>query len=114
MIKTVDISLSPAEAADENLVAERAMQSSGYKKERITSVKLLKRSIDARGRNPIVRLRLDVYVDEVYQPEPRYLDQVKKRNTFSKKVIIVGAGTAETGHPADCSGAGQRCAGSSS
>lgn len=94
MIKTVDITLSPKEAADEAIVADRAMQSSGHKKEKITSVKLLKRSIDARGRKPVVRLRLNVYIDEVYTSEPRYIDTIPKKTAFAKKVLIVGAGPA--------------------
>ena len=85
MIKTVDITLSPSEAADENLVTERAMQASGAKKVNITSVKLLKRSVDARGRHPVVRLRLEVFVDETYAPEPRYLDRIKKGKRLLKK-----------------------------
>ncbi|MFT4668115.1 MAG: putative FAD-dependent dehydrogenase [Polaribacter sp.] len=94
MIKTVDINLSPTEATNEELVTERAMQASGAKKENITSVKLLKRSVDARGRKPIVRLRLNVFIEEVYSPEARYLDQLKEGATFTKKVIVVGAGPA--------------------
>ncbi|MFK7807544.1 MAG: NAD(P)/FAD-dependent oxidoreductase [Saprospiraceae bacterium] len=94
MIKTVDISLSPKEAVDEKLVFDRAKQASGVKQDRITSVRLLKRSIDARGRKPVVRLRLNVYIDEVYQPEPKYLDAIPHQKASAKKVIVVGAGPA--------------------
>lgn len=94
MIKTVDITLLPSEAASDELVKDRAMQASGFKKASIKAVKLLKRSIDARGRRPVVRLRLAVYQDEFPTPEPAYLERLKRGNPSTKKVIIVGAGPA--------------------
>ncbi len=94
MPKIVEITLLPAEAADEVLVRRRAIDASGYLPEEVRQVQLRKRSIDARGRRPVVRLQVAVYREELQTAEPAFLDGLKQLSASAKNAIIVGAGPA--------------------
>lgn len=85
----MEIKLLPREAADENLIRQRAIKKSRLKG--VQDVHLLRRSIDARGSQPFFRLRLAVYAGESHQPEPALLDQLQEVHD-APEVIIVGAG----------------------
>lgn len=93
MIKEIELKLLPGEAADESLVFQRAIQKAKIKPERIQSVRVLRRSIDARGSRPFFRLRVAVYEDEPYIPEPALLDRLRPVDG-RKKAIVIGAGPA--------------------
>jgi len=84
----------PAEAIDQGKIRRKAISASGYKQAEVKDVKVMKRSIDARGSRPVVRMRVDVYVNEAYQPEPAFLEGLKPLDSTAKKVIVVGAGPA--------------------
>jgi hypothetical protein len=58
------LSLLPQEAADKQKQTELASALLAVSSERITSVDVLKRSIDARSRQVRIRLSVDVYIDE--------------------------------------------------
>ena len=105
MIKEIDLKLLPREAADEALISQRAVQKAKCRPERVQSVRVLRRSIDARGGRPYFRLRVAVYEDEPYVPEPALLDRLRPVDG-RKKAIIIGAGrlfcrpgTARTRYP---------------
>lgn len=83
----------PREAVDEELVRQRAIQKSRLKARDIQSVRLLRRSVDARGQRPVVRLWVEVYAGEAYQPEPAILGAFRPVED-APPVIIVGAGPA--------------------
>ena len=89
MIKELEIKLLPAEAADEQVIWKRASQKSRLKG--INDVRVLRRSIDARGKRPFVRLRVAVYAKEEFQAEPAILSSFQPVDD-KKEVIIVGAG----------------------
>lgn len=91
MVKQVELKLLPREAADEEVVRQRAIKKSQLPPKEVTSVQLIRRSIDARGSQPVFRLRAEVYVGEAFQPEPFISDQFKMVDQ-SPEVIIVGAG----------------------
>lgn len=93
MVKQVELKLLPKEAIDEQLVKERAIKKSGIHPERVTSVQLIRRSIDARGSRPIYRIRAEVYTGESYQAEPLISKQFKMVDQ-APEVIIIGAGPA--------------------
>ncbi len=92
MIKEIELVLLPFEATDENLIQIKAATTLRLSPDKITSVKILKRSIDARGKQVVYRLKAEVYIDEKPSLEisitnyPSVADQ--------KPVIIVGAGPA--------------------
>src|SRR6185312_7315863 len=77
---------------DEAVLKKIAASSLNISPQKISALKILKRSIDARSRNVVYRIQVRVFIDEVYIPETfmvKYPD-VKA----GKPVIIVGAGPA--------------------
>ncbi len=92
MESTVDIALSPVEAADPILVRQAAEEAAGLQRGASVTARILKRSIDARSRSPRIRLRVLVSteVQEEHAPLPPVLPDVSN----APDVIIVGAGPA--------------------
>lgn len=93
MVKQIELALLPEEAADEALVRRRAIAKAGAVAEETTAVKLLKRSIDARGSQPLYRLRLLVFISEAPAAEPALLTRLKDVSQ-APSVMVVGAGPA--------------------
>lgn len=85
--------LLPAEAADEAVVEQRAIQKSRLKAQDIQSVRVVRRSIDARGSRPVVRLKVEVYAGQAYQAEPAIIGGFHSVED-APRVIVVGAGPA--------------------
>lgn len=91
MRQIIEIKLTPAEAAKDEVIHKRAADICQLKPAAIDEVVVLRKSIDARGSQPLILLKLEVYVGEKQHPEPALLDNLK--NVLeSAEVIIVGAG----------------------
>ncbi|MEL6941373.1 MAG: FAD-binding protein, partial [Bacteroidota bacterium] len=93
MRQIVELKLLPKEAVDESLILERAAKKCRLQPNQITDIQYLKRSIDARGSRPFIRLRTEVSTDTSFSPEPSLLSTFKEV-TNSPEVLIVGAGPA--------------------
>ncbi len=93
MVRELEIKLLPAEAQDEALIRAKAAEKLKINPSRLQELRLLRRSIDARGYRAVVRLKVVAYIGETYEPEPTVLE---KLNTVKEEqeVIIVGAGPA--------------------
>ncbi len=91
--KIVELKLLPAEAHHPDTVRQKAIAKSGLKAQRIVQVRVLKRSIDARGYRPFYRLRVALDLDQPSSPEPARLDQLKDVSK-APEVLIIGAGPA--------------------
>ncbi|HLA58419.1 MAG TPA: FAD-dependent monooxygenase, partial [Puia sp.] len=94
MRQTLQLKLLPAEAASDGIIREYIAQATGRGEQLITGFNLLKRSIDARGRQPHVLLTVEVFIDEAFTetaPEVLPFPDVSKAD---KQVIIIGAGPA--------------------
>lgn len=93
MRKQLQLRLSPAENASDSLLLRKCAQAIGVPPSRITGIRRLRESIDARSRNIMIQLMVEVVVDEPYVPEnfapPEMLDVSK-----AKPVLIIGAGPA--------------------
>lgn len=92
MTRTVEIALPPAEAADSVIIRQAAAEQCGLVAEEVLGVRVLKRSIDARSRHPLIRLRVEVSNEpfaEVPIASPRLPDV-----SNGPPVIIVGCGPA--------------------
>jgi uncharacterized FAD-dependent dehydrogenase len=96
MIKKIELVLLPQEAADKAKQAEIIARHLSLSSERIFSINILKRSIDARSRQPKIRIVAEVFVDE--QPEQRedYTNRYRFNRNISKSepVLIIGFGPA--------------------
>jgi len=92
MIKEIEIVCPPGQQEDEGALKNIAASSLNISPVKITAVKILKRSIDARGRKVVYRMQVQVFVDEVYVPETFTVNYPEVKS--GKPVIIVGAGPA--------------------
>jgi uncharacterized protein len=93
MIKQIRIDLNPAAAADEASIRKIAASLAGIDQSEISSLRILKRSVDARKKN--IRVNLTV---EIFTAEDSEIPAVSPYNpvnvTQGREVIIVGAGPA--------------------
>ena len=96
MIQQLELVLLPEEAADQGKQLQQASQKSGIAESRIKAVRILKRSIDARGRQVKIRLLAEVFIDELPPPLPHPENnfQFNKDVSSAPKVVIVGFGPA--------------------
>jgi uncharacterized FAD-dependent dehydrogenase len=94
MQRTISISLRPGEAADERLVIQEIASALSVKPEEVSGYTVLKRSVDARSRQPLIRLSLLAYVDEPALPRSLVTFEFKDVHAAKKSVVIIGAGPA--------------------
>ena len=92
MIKEIELVLLPEHSADETFIRDSACKSLNIRPERIKNVQILKRSIDARSRKVVFRLRVNVFIDEVFEPE--IITDTYQNVSDKKPVLIIGAGPA--------------------
>ena len=92
MIKEIELVLLPEHSADETFIRDSACKSLNISPERVKNVQILKRSIDARSRKVVFRLRVNVFIDEV--PEPEIITDTYQNVSDKKPVLIIGAGPA--------------------
>ena len=92
MDRVVDIALSPREASDPVIVREAAAQAANMPLAKVCASTVLKRSIDARSKLPLVRLRVQVSDEErpTGEAAPPILPDVRNADP----VIIIGCGPA--------------------
>lgn len=93
MIKTVEIAINPDQLNETEFIWKRAASKAKQSLSDVDHVEISRRSIDARGRRPLYRLRCDVYVNEMPQAEPTLLSQMKDVSS-AEEVHIIGAGPA--------------------
>ncbi len=93
MRSELDLTLSPQHAADPTRVAASAAEALGVATDRVSAVRVLRRSVDARRRPIVVNLHVQVVTDE---PSPVFDEPVFRYGDVSDKppVLIVGAGPA--------------------
>src|SRR5215207_7209036 len=96
MIKKIELVLLPQEAADKGRHAELAAEHLSVSADRIFSINILKRSIDARSRQPKFRLAVEVFVDEYPPAKENLSSHFQFHNDVSKSepVLIIGFGPA--------------------
>jgi hypothetical protein len=91
MEKVVDIALSPREAADPVIVREAAAEAAGMALHAVRFSPILKRSIDARSKHPLIRLRVQVSDTD---PAPPALPATLPAVHTAPSIVIVGCGPA--------------------
>jgi len=94
MQKIVRIQLLPREASATDIVNSYAAKAVGHPLHHITGFNILKRSIDARSKQPRVILTLQVFINEPYQQRSIWKINFRDVSHASQKVIVIGAGPA--------------------
>src|SRR3954451_8750260 len=94
MQQKIAIKLLPSEASDEAIIKNYLAAAIGKNINEITGFTLLKRSIDARGRQVYFNLTINAFVNEPFIK--REVEKVAFRDVSAskRKVIIIGAGPA--------------------
>lgn len=92
MPQTVTLVLTPKQAADAKLHASLAARRLGVPESDVALIRVVRRSIDARQRQPKVNLTLEVYLDPEPQPDPVRFDYPSVAGR--PEVVIVGSGPA--------------------
>jgi uncharacterized FAD-dependent dehydrogenase len=92
MTQEIEIVLLPEENDNELLLKQKAAQALKIALNRIQSVQIRKRSIDARSRQVVFRVKVMVAIDEPLTPEIFTVNYPSV--TDKKPVLIVGAGPA--------------------
>lgn len=92
MTQEIEIVLLPEENDDELLLKQKVAQSLKIALNRIQSVQIRKRSIDARSRQVVFRVKVMVAIDKPLTPEIFTVNYPSV--TDKKPVLIVGAGPA--------------------
>lgn len=94
MIKDIDFRVSPKQASDMQYLHTLFAKTAGISAEDLHSIRIIRRSIDARQRNIIINLKLRGYINED-QTEPEF-EEIRYPNVANSKhqAIVVGAGPA--------------------
>lgn len=83
----------PADAEDETVLKNKIVSATGKKATDLTGYHILKKSIDARGKQVFINLSLNAYLNEPYQ-RPGKTFSFQDVSRAEKKVIIIGSGPA--------------------
>ena len=94
MQQQISIKLLPSEAASPAITRQYAAQALGVSLQSVTGYHILRRSLDARGRQPWVLQTLQVFVNEPFRQRSLRQLQWQDVTHAQHKVIIVGAGPA--------------------
>ena len=92
MLQNITLVLTPRQAADAKYYTSLAARRLGMPEQDIALVRVVKRSIDARQRQPKVNLSLEVYADREPRPAPVHFDYPSVAGRT--EVVIVGSGPA--------------------
>ncbi len=93
MKKSLTIELKPEQIHDDLLIRKIISKSCNINENEITGIDYLKRSLDARSKNPKYLLNLEVFINE-HLPVRNLIKSNYKNTTGGKRVLIVGAGPA--------------------
>jgi uncharacterized FAD-dependent dehydrogenase len=94
MQQTLQLKLLPGEAIIDSVIREYAAKAAGCTIEDISGFHLLKRSIDARGKQPHIILSLQVFIREPFGISEDPPVDFRDVSGSKKNAIIVGAGPA--------------------
>ncbi|PZR24162.1 MAG: FAD-binding protein [Citrobacter freundii] len=94
MQKVISLKLLPSEAASETSVKKYIASTEGVKTSAITGYNILKRSIDARGKQAWINLSVQAFINEPYHDRERMRFDFKDVSHAANSALIVGAGPA--------------------
>lgn len=84
----------PSEADDREAISRHISEAAAEPRSALTGYYLLKRSIDARGRQPWVNLTVRAFIGEPFTDRPAGVFHFQDVRTSPRQVVIIGAGPA--------------------
>lgn len=94
MQKKIALRLLPSQAATESLIKEQIAAGEGISPSAISGFHILKRSIDARGRQAWIVLNVNAFINEPFRERSSPGFHFSNISRSPKKVVIIGAGPA--------------------
>jgi uncharacterized FAD-dependent dehydrogenase len=94
MQKNIQIKIPPVVAASEQLLKKELALHAGCAEKNIPGFYLLKRSLDARSRHPLILLSATVFIDEPFHERTINIQPLRNVAHASRSVLIAGAGPA--------------------
>ncbi|MFT4094836.1 MAG: FAD-dependent oxidoreductase [Niabella sp.] len=94
MQKILDLKLSPQQAADDEIIKQQLAEAGAFNAGSISGFTILKKSIDARSRQPWINLKVTAYINEPAQERQLQSFIFRDVTHSAKTVVIVGAGPA--------------------
>ena len=94
MQEIISLKLLPSQAASEAVIKQQIASMAGKKLAAITGWNILKKSIDARGKNVVINLKLKAFIDEPFHLRETGSFNFINVSQVKHKVLIVGAGPA--------------------
>lgn len=94
MQKSITLKLLPSEAVNEQTVKQYIAKSEGVNSADVSGYTILKRSIDARGKQAWINLTIQSFIKEPYKQRDLLSFRFHDVSHAEKKVIVVGAGPA--------------------
>lgn len=92
MIKEIEIKLLPHEVDDYSVLRRKAVKQLHIQSDELKHLQIIKRSIDARSKNPFYRLKCNAFVNENYIEKKIFFDYKNVEN--KKHAVIIGFGPA--------------------
>lgn len=93
MKQKIELVISPEFVFQNDKVFKKILRDTHLSAAEITSYKITRRTVDARGKNPVFRLWIDVFINETPPSDPDFLPVYKNADP-KKRVVIVGCGPA--------------------
>ena len=94
MQQTISLRLLPHDAANDVVIKKKIADVSGKKTTEISGFHIIKRSIDARGKNVFINLTLNAFIHEPFHNRQLISFSFKDVRHAAKKVVIIGSGPA--------------------
>lgn len=94
MIVEVEIPVKPSDIDDETLILRKALYKAKWKADELSDWRIKRKSIDARKRIPVYRLRIELSKNDMLSDEGKSFEPIAIADATPKKVLIVGAGPA--------------------
>lgn len=92
MKKEIDLVISPDHILDQSYIKATILQQQNLNASQLKGFTIRKRSIDARSKFPVYRLKVVLYIDE--EPHIQHFNFEYKSVKEAKRVVIIGAGPA--------------------
>lgn len=92
-MKVVNLTLKPEEAWDRDYICQLALAQMGEKDNPDLKARVDRRSLDARSRRPVFRVRVEVFERKEWEELPNYSDEFQNVEQ-APEVVIIGAGPA--------------------
>jgi uncharacterized FAD-dependent dehydrogenase len=94
MQQKLQLKLLPGEAVNPSIIREYIAGTTGHRPEDISGFQIVRRSIDARSRQPHILLTVEVAIGEPFREETPAVLSFPDVSAADRQVIIIGAGPA--------------------